>query len=147
MQVASLDLDSVAWTKEDPIKRRRLQDSADAIHAFTQAHRSWVVEGCYASLIELVCEETDELVFLNPGVSTCQANCRNRPWEPHKYASRADQDKNLPMILDWIAAYESRDDEFSLSAHRRLFEKFPGAKVELTSLPEVQRWLETKPDF
>ena len=124
-----LDLDSVAWAKADPIKRRSLEESAKAIHTFTQAHRHWVVEGCYTSLIKLICDETDELVFLNPGVSACQANCRNRPWEPHKYASKADQDKNLPMLLDWVAAYESRDDEFSLSAHRHLFKNFTGAKI------------------
>jgi hypothetical protein len=58
-------------------------------------------------------------------------NCRARPWEPHKYASKAEQDANLPMLLDWVRAYDSRDDEFSLRAHRRLFKSFNGPKREV----------------
>jgi hypothetical protein len=37
------------------------------------------------------------------------------------------------MLLDWIRAYETRDDTFSLRAHRALFEAFAGDKFELTS--------------
>jgi hypothetical protein len=37
------------------------------------------------------------------------------------------------MLVDWIRDYERRRDVFSLSAHRALFDRFDGEKVELTS--------------
>lgn len=33
-----------------------------------------------------------------------------RPREQDKYESREIQDRNLPMLLDWIAGYTERDD-------------------------------------
>jgi hypothetical protein len=37
------------------------------------------------------------------------------------------------MLIGWIGQYETRDDTFSLAAHRALFERFAGAKIEVTS--------------
>jgi hypothetical protein len=51
-------------------------------------------------------------------------NCRNRPWEPHKYASKADQDAKLEYLLSWVRGYYTRDDDLSLSAHRTLFDSY-----------------------
>lgn len=129
-----LDLDSIAWdpTATTPT-RRPLQDSAAQIDAFVQAADSWVVEGCYADLLALALPQATDLVFLNPGVDTCIANARNRPWEPHKYPSPEAQNANLDMLIDWIRDYTERDDEFSLAAHRRLFDGFAGRKREFTS--------------
>ena len=60
-------------------------------------------------------------------------NARARPWEPHKYASREEQDASLEFLLGWIRDYATRDDVFSLAAHRALFDAFAGDKIELTS--------------
>ena len=130
--LAHLDLDTVAWQDgADPPSRRPLAASAAAIRAFQAAAPGWVVEGCYADLLALALAQADEAVFLNPGTAACQANARQRPWEPHKYPSPQAQDANLAMLLDWIADYETRADEFSLAAHRALFDGFAGRKREL----------------
>jgi len=89
-----------------------------------------VVEGCYADLIELVLDRATELIFLNPGAETCATNCSTRPWEPHKYATPEEQDANLEMLVQWVRDYETRTDEFSLRAHRALFDAFAGTKIE-----------------
>ncbi len=90
------------------------------------------------------------LVFLNPGIEACVSNGRSRPWEPHKYPSKAAQDANLEMLLAWIRDYQVRTDVFSLSVHRALFDRFPGEKIELaparplppsSSAPAPQRTL------
>lgn len=129
-----MDLDSVAWSPGvEPPARRPLEDSRREIDAFMVKHDGWVIEGCYADLLAMAAPRATELVFLNPGVATCQANARSRPWEPHKYASREAQDANLDMLLDWIEEYERRDDVFSLRAHRRLFDDFRGSKREYES--------------
>ncbi len=127
-----LDLDTLAWLPTSPPRRAPLADSLAKLDAFTVQGDAWVIEGCYADLIESAAQRSTELVFLNPGVDTCVAHCRARPWEPHKYASKEAQDANLEMLLDWVRAYATRDDEFSLRAHRALFDRFSGAKREVT---------------
>ncbi|MDQ8179341.1 AAA family ATPase [Pelagicoccus sp. SDUM812005] len=134
-QAAHLDLDTLAW--KAPAVREELSVSEKRIRDFIAAHEDWVIEGCYASLIEIAAAHAQEIVFLNPGTATCQENCRSRPWEPHKYASKEEQDKNLEMLLGWVAQYESREDEFSLAAHQKLFRAFEGQKREITSNEEA----------
>lgn len=129
---AHLDLDTLAWEPTDPPTRTPLDRAEAAIRAFIDAHERWVIEGCYADLIEFVLGEATRLVFLDPGVETCQAHARARPWEPHKYPSAAAQDANLPMLLDWIAAYPTREGPLGRLAHLALFEAFDGPKERRT---------------
>lgn len=125
-----LDLDSIAWKADQPGVREELSTSVERLKRFMIEHRAWVVEGCYGGLIEEAAKKADELIFMNPGVKVCQENCRSRPWEKDKYPSKEAQDANLAMLLDWVAQYETRSDEFSYTAHRRLFEQFTGKKTE-----------------
>lgn len=130
---AHLDLDTLAWQATTPPTRKPLVESVVKIRAFVRAHHAWVIEGCYTDLLEEVIGEAEELVFLDLPVNLCQDNARARPWEPHKYASKAAQDANLEMLLAWIAEYEARDDGFSRTAHRRLFDGFARRKSRLES--------------
>lgn len=128
---AHLDLDTLAWDPRHPAPTRLpIAESKARIDAFLAHNSEWVIEGCYADLIELALPSASRVVFLNPGVEVCAANCRKRPWEPHKYASPEAQDANLEMLLAWVAEYPNRQDALSLGAHRRLFDGFAGPKVE-----------------
>jgi adenylate kinase family enzyme len=130
---AHLDLDTLAWLPTTPPRRAPIDESAATIEAFMATHDAWVIEGCYSDLLAIAAAHATRMVFLNPGVDACIANCRARPWEPHKYASKEAQDANLEMLVGWVRAYATRDDEFSLRAHRALFDSFAGDKVEQTS--------------
>jgi adenylate kinase family enzyme len=123
-----LDLDELAWNA--PGERRPLAESAAAIRSFIDRHDGWVIEGCYGDLLEMSAPYCTEMHFLNPGIERCVEHCRNRPWEPHKYASKEAQDRMLEFLVAWVRQYESRDDEFSLRRHRALFDGFGGTKVE-----------------
>ena len=68
---------------------------------------------------------------MNLPVALCIENAKNRPWESHKYQSKAAQDANLTMLIDWIAQYEQRTDTFSKSAHQILFDEFTGKKTQV----------------
>ncbi len=131
--LAHLDLDILAWQNSEPPIRRPVGDSAPEIGKFLAKHEGWVVEGCYSDLLKLALDGANEAILLNPGVETCIANCKKRPWEPHKYPSAAAQDKNLDMLLDWVRQYSTRRDEFSLVAHQKLFDGFAGKKTEILS--------------
>lgn len=128
---ARLSLDEVAF--QDGAQRRPLEESIAAVKAFIDAHSSWIIEGCYADIIEGVLPECEELIFLNPGIDTCVAHCRARPWEPEKYASRQEQDHNLNMLIEWVQAYATRTDEYGLLRHRQLYQSFTGKKCELNN--------------
>jgi adenylate kinase family enzyme len=139
--LAHLDLDTLAWDPALPTTRRRLEDSLLAMAAFTDGNDRWVVEGCYADLLHAAISRCTRLIFLNPGIEACVANCRVRPWEPHKYASPQAQDENLAMLIGWVRDYETRNDEYSLHSHRRLYDEFKGAKAEIADLSAMDGML------
>lgn len=134
--IPHLDLDTISWSS--PGVRKTLDESRKEIQAFLEQHPAWVIEGCYGRLLEAVAGQCSQMLFLNPGIDACLANNLRRPWEPHKYPSKAAQDKNLAMLQDWVREYVTRQDEYSLAYHRRLFEHFTGSKQELTEMLELK---------
>lgn len=127
--LATLDLDTVAWVPGQQAVARDPAEAAGLMREFCAGHERWVMEGCYASLISVALEADPILVWLDPGVEVCQAHCRARPWEPHKYSSPAAQDRNLTMLLAWVTGYESREGELGRAAHGALFERHAGRKI------------------
>jgi len=132
-QLAHLDLDTIAWLPKSPPQRMSLDQSSVTINEFVKGHKNWVIEGCYSDLLSIVLPYASEIIFLNLPIADCISNAKARPWEPHKYASKAEQDANLAMLIDWIAQYTERQDTFSYHAHRALFDEFVGDKKEITS--------------
>lgn len=131
--LAHLDLDLIAWLPGVPPERKPLDESITEIDAFIHTHQGWVIEGGYADLLECVMPQCSEIIYLNLPVAACIENARARPWEPHKYESKAAQDANLEMLIDWISQYPDRSDTFSRSAHEALYTQFAGKKTMLTS--------------
>lgn len=131
--LAHLDLDTLAWDMNPEPVRRPLEKSREEILEFISGKDDWVIEGCYADLLEFLLEEATEVIFLDLPVKTCLENAKNRPWEPHKYESKEAQDQNLSMLLDWITQYPEREDTFSRTSHQTLFDEFSGKKVRYTS--------------
>ena len=131
--IVSLDLDTVAWEPGKIAVARPPGAAAADVRSFCLAQESWVVEGCYATLIGNTLERSPILLFIEPGVEACVANCRSRPWEPHKYASKQVQDQHLEFLLAWVREYYSRAGDLSLAAHQALFDEYPGTKHKLTA--------------
>ena len=86
------DLDSIAWLPGQPPVRAPLDDSNSTLLSFIEQHDHWVIEGCYADLMELLFDVASEMIFMNLTAPQCIANATSRPWEPHKYESKAAQD-------------------------------------------------------
>jgi adenylate kinase family enzyme len=132
---ALLDLDSVAWEPGQVAVQRSEKAAEEDVRRFCAGTRDWVVEGCYANLVRVALKFEPHLMFLNPGEVRCVSNCRSRPWEPHKYSSKAEQDQRLAFLLSWVAEYYRRDGDMSLSAHAACFREYPGPKREYTETP------------
>lgn len=151
--LAMLDLDTVAWEPDRPAVARAPAAARADVAAFCARHERWVIEGCYADLVEAALPHAPLLVLLDPGLETCLANCRRRPWEPHKYPSKQAQDANLQFLLSWVADYYVRDGAMSLKAHRQCVAGYAGRKVELRHLPRLHppeaqllAWLDRLPE-
>lgn len=138
--LAHLDLDTLAWLPGMPPQRRPLADSDKLIRDFTAQYQHWVIEGCYADLLDLLASEAEEIVFLKLPEQVCVLNARSRPLEPAKYSSKAEQDGNLSMLIQWIQDYPNRDDPCSLAAHEDFFESFSGKKALLISNTQSGNW-------
>lgn len=132
---AMLDLDAVAWEPHEIAVARPLDLARSDVGRFFDANEQWIVEGCYAQLISEPLSHEPHLLVLDPCVEQCTANCLARPWEPHKYASKEEQDSRLEFLLDWIRDYYGRYDDLSLFAHRKLFDQYQGPKNWLTEVP------------
>lgn len=130
--IAHLDLDTLAFKKDSPTERRKINDSMQDIYNFLSNHNSWVIEGGYADLFERFIEHVNEIIFLDLSAELCQNNAKSREWEPHKYKSKEAQDNNLDMLLNWIINYYERSDTFSRASHQILFQNFSGLKTRLT---------------
>jgi adenylate kinase family enzyme len=128
-----LDLDTVAWVPGQIAVARPAEAAIGDVRRFCSTHADWVVEGCYASLIAGTFAFGAKLLFLNPGIEQCLANCRTRPWEPHKYTSQAEQNDRLESLLSWVRDYDIRRDDMSLAAHQACFDACAGDKYELTA--------------
>ena len=126
--IALLSLDEITWN--EGLDRKPLSSSLAELHEFVTTHEQWIVEGCYGELAATVLPYCDELRFLNPGVEVCLCHCRQRPWEPSKFASPEEQRQTLDVLLAWVSDYPIREDDCGLAYHRRLFDRFSGNKRE-----------------
>lgn len=126
-----LDLDTVAWEPQKIAAPRASADAQSDVERFCAGHSNWIVEGCYHDLIAVSLRHSPLLIFLDPGVERCVENCRNRPWEPHKFKSQAEQNDKLTFLLNWVREYYTRDGPMSLQAHEGLFRTYLGPKQRL----------------
>ncbi len=136
-EVPVLDLDTIAWEPQSEPVLRPTHIAAKLVREFCEQSDGWIIEGCYADLILVAQEFSARLLFLNPGLEACIANCKARPWEPHKFSTPEKQNEQLQFLLSWVAEYDTREGNLSLQGHRQCFASYTGPKRELTSVPSL----------
>lgn len=133
-----LDLDSIVWEPCQIALQRDIEAILNSLMDFIDQHTCWVIEGCYGELVQLASAYCDEMLFLNPGLDACLENNRARPWEPHKYKSKAEQDAMLENLQAWVTSYYTREDQWSYAAHRKVFYSYDGSKQEYRHSPALE---------
>ena len=126
-----LELDTIYWEPGKIAEKRNADAIESDLQNFVSKDANWIIEGCYGSLLAIVKDSIDLLIFMNPGVEKCVANNLKRPWEPEKYKSLEEQNEKLEFLIQWVKEYYERDDEMSLQAHTKFFDEFNGAKLEV----------------
>lgn len=138
--LSHLDLDPLAWSQANdgaPV-RTDLADVIVTLNKFNEQHTSWVIEGCYADIINLISAKATTMIFLDLSIDDCIHNAKERPWEPHKYKTKALQDDNQAMLINWIMDYPTRTDDLSHIAHLNLYQHFHGTKYRLMERPLLE---------
>jgi len=131
-EIPRLSLDAIAFAAGP--ERKSLETSLRELATFIERHEEWIIEGCYGDLVEAALPHCTELRFLNPGVDVCVEHCQRRPWESEKFASEAEQQAMLETLIAWVREYQTRDDEYGLARHRRIFDEFAGPKREYSAV-------------
>ena len=129
--VPHFDLDTVAWQSGSPPIRNPLPLSIKLINNDISLQQDWVIEGCYSDLLLELLPLATRIIYLDLPQKICVKNAKNRPWEPHKYSSKQQQDANLKMLIKWIEEYDSRNDNFSRQSHLAIYNAFSGEKIRL----------------
>jgi adenylate kinase family enzyme len=129
-----LDLDTIAWEPGKIAVARPVEQAIADVREFCGSRADWVIEGCYANLIAASLPFDPALVFLDPGAEQCLANCRARPWEAHKYASREEQAARLAFLLSWVEQYYTRAGDVSHAGHG---DAYTGPKRRLDRQPDA----------
>lgn len=130
-----LELDAIAWEPGLPPVPREAEAARANVRAFCEARERWIVEGCYADLLEASLPGSPLLLFLDLPVADCLAHCRSRPFEPEKFPSKEEQDRHLESLLAWVAAYPEREGPTGRQAHLALFAAYPGPKRRVAAPP------------
>ena len=138
-----LDLDTVVWEPGKIAVLREPQLALAQVRRFCTTQSHWVIEGCYAGLIRAALPHASLLLFLEPGVAACIANCHSRPWEPHKFKSPQEQNRHFDELLAWVRDYYRRDGDTSLREHQAVFDAFDGPKHKLTGRAAAHMFGET----
>ena len=128
----TLDLDTVAWEPGKIAVARDAAAATSAVTSFCEAAPHWIVEGCYGNLVAATLQYSPVLLFVEPGVDVCLAHCRARPWEPHKYPSKEEQDSKLDFLLAWVWRPQAQAGETT-------GERFSGRVRDLGSLVATPR--------
>jgi len=134
----SLDLDTLVWEADQVAVQRPDELVFADLAQFCRESDAWVIDGCYGDLVEAALAHGPLLIFLEPGQDVCVANCRARPWEPHKYRSKEEQDDHLEHLLGWVRSYYDLDGSMSLAGHRAVFDAYAGPKRLVTRLAELE---------
>ena len=132
-----LDLDTLVWEPDlVAVERPDAIVFAD-LAQFCRESDDWVIDGCYGDLVDAVLPHAPLVIFLEPGQDVCIANCRKRPWEPHKYRTKQEQDDHLEHLLGWVRSYYDLDGSMSLAGHYAVFDAYAGPKRLVTDLAEL----------
>ena len=133
-----LDLDTLVWEPDRVAVERPDSIVFADLAQFCRESDDWIIDGCYGDLVEAVLPHGPLLIFLGAGQGGCISNCRNRPWEPHKYRTQREQDEHLEHLLGWVRSYYDLDGSMSLAGHRAVFDAYAGPKRLVTKLAELE---------
>ncbi|WP_159593610.1 AAA family ATPase [Chelativorans xinjiangense] len=106
------------------------------VQAAAQAD-TWIMEGIYGQLVNVVSGRISALVWIDLPEEECIANIKQRGTQ------RGESQEQFQDLLNWVAEYRTRAKNWnSFEGHSKLFAGFPGRKWHLSSRNEIAAFVE-----
>lgn len=125
-----VDLDVIHWEPGGYNTARSPEFAIDLTKDAAARHR-WVIEGIYGWLVRVAEPNATALVWLCIDETECTANIR------HRGIRCGGNEESFNALLRWTDTYRTREGSSSFSAHKAIFDNFPGVKACLRSRNEV----------
>jgi adenylate kinase family enzyme len=135
MGCRNVALDDIYWEGPAGVKKR-VEPAAKQMTAAVAATPHWVIEGVFGWLVDVAMPRATTLIWLDLPWAECKAGIEARG--PQYSPSQAEYE----ALLEWAAAYWSRDTSSSEAGHARIFKAFAGNKVALRSRTAVAAFAE-----
>jgi hypothetical protein len=127
LQAPWVELDRLHWlSDEHSLPRPRAE--ALAMARIAADEERWVIEGVYGWMVNEIIHRVTTLIWLCVEEEDCVANLRQRETR---------DDERLMAMLEWAGSYRTRDGSSGFAAHRRLFEGFAGARIQLRGQADI----------
>lgn len=130
-----IHLDEVMWEPGGFSVRRDDKLVLLQVDSFMKSD-SWVIEGIYGELAQRIAPSASALIFLDKSWTECRAGIQSRGQQGGENLSKQEQELKLISLVEWAAAYSTRQSPSSFSGHNFLYEKFVGTKFRVTSREE-----------
>ncbi len=132
-----LDLDTVVWEPGKIAVARSPEAARSDLNAFCSAKNHWIVEGCYASLVDTALEYSPLLIFstqVKANASVTAVPDLGKPRVTHHAQSKI---SSWPSCSPGSVIDYTRDGDMSLTGHQACFNAYTGRKVEVTVRPQL----------
>lgn len=140
MGIREVNLDALVW-EPGGFNSRRPQAIINAeIQALAKAS-SWVVEGVFGRLLEMLIPTADTLLFLDLDGSVCRDSLLSRGSQSAKQHDPEAAEENFQKLLLWAGEYHLRTGQSSRLFHNKLFEGFCGNRVRFVTRAQVNLYI------
>ncbi len=136
-----IHLDRLFWMPGGFNEKRSKEEVQKQVEQ-KEKNDSWIAEGVFGELVELLLPRTQTLIYLDLDWPTCHASLKTRGSESSRQLDPAKAEENFRNLLLWAGQYWTRTDLRSHTGHLRLFNDFTGLKFRLTTRAEVDEFIE-----
>jgi adenylate kinase family enzyme len=142
--IRHITLDSIFW-EPGGYNRKRDAHEIQADLKEIQNSDTWLVEGVFGHLVDELMAFSDTLIYMNLPWEECKINLLSRGSESAKQRDPRKAEENFNALIEWAAAYETRDSKASKIYHDFLFDGFSRDKYRVCSRDDAEQLLKSLP--
>lgn len=140
LTIREVNLDTIVW-QPGGFNHKRPQHEIDlAIQTLAKEH-SWVIEGVFGALAELLMDSADTLLFLDLDWTVCRDSLLSRGSQSARQRDAMAAEENFQQLLVWASEYGQRASKGSRQFHREIFDRCQSDKRHFTTRAEVNSYL------
>ena len=142
--IRHIALDVIFW-EDGGYNRKRDAHEIQADLREIQNFGTWLVEGVFGHLVDVLMAFTDTLIYMDLPWEECKKNLLSRGSESSRQLDPKKAEENFHALLEWAEAYETRDSKASKTYHDFLFASFSGDKYRICSRDDSEQLLKSLP--